>query len=77
MAMVHLVFRLILSDKDPMTVINENRCNNFAMNVLTRRLNGWPYSPRESHWSSECSFLIDVYPKKEVDLGGGPLLYGN
>ena len=55
MATAHSVFRLILLDKDLTKAINKNRCNNFATNVLTRRLNSWPYSPRELHWSSGCS----------------------
>ena len=38
MATAHSVFRLILSDKDLTTAIHKNRHNNFATNVLTRRL---------------------------------------
>ena len=38
-----------------MTAINKTNAMTFATNVLMRRLNGGPYSPRESYWSSGCS----------------------
>ena len=40
------------SDCHPTMAVKWNKCNNFATKVLSRRLNGRPYSPREWSWSS-------------------------
>ena len=60
------------------------KLNNFATNVLSRRLNGWPYSPRESkgdwlrsRWGGVLLYYIKTRLWWETAWGGCDITTNN